>query len=137
MCDIVMEMRIIIKNFVIMGMLIGVLFFSQSSVFVSKAQEFSQPIIKRGQGYVNNQKLSNASAWFENNILDKFFGIGGGVQMQKEVLQSNISEKVDDVKGDSFYKAKEFAAKKVLQILGVKGVECELPSTDDNLNPVH
>jgi len=111
-----------------MGVLTGLLFFSQSAYFSQKAQDFGAPVLKKGTGYAGSQYIGKANEWLENNVYDKISALGGEVEGQKAALGDKIVEQKEKVEKASIDGAKKILAEKVLGILGVTpqdlGVSC-------------
>jgi hypothetical protein len=112
-----MELGLIIKNTVIIGVILGLIFASQLPYFRGNHTTFNFPLLKKGEAYINSSFLAKGSDLFKNS---PYANIGGEVTNKASALSSQVSTQVTNLQNNSLNSAKKFVAEKLLGAMGVK-----------------
>ncbi len=109
-----MEVGIVIKNLIIIGVIGGVVFASQSAYFKPTAQKLYTSGVKSDTSYV-----AKATDWLKTNIYPRLGGVSGEVAKTQDSLQEKIVEEKNNLVEKSTDATKKVIAEKFLQLLGV------------------
>ena len=123
-----MVLKIILKNLVIIGAILGGAFASQQPWFKTNSYAWAN------QTQQENQHLKKAADWFKGHVSSKIgngikglsANVSGGVSQITPDINSvgeEITQQKNNILQNSLDNSKKFIAEKVLQALGIKQEE--------------
>ena len=105
---------LLIKNLIIVGAIGGVVFASQSPLFLPAAEKLYASGVRN-----NNSYISKSEEWLKANIYPKCSGVSGEVAKTQDSLQEKITEEKNNLVEKSTDAVKKAIAGNILKFLGV------------------
>jgi len=115
-----MEIRLIVKNTIIVGGILGLAFLSQQPFFSSNSKNFAY---SNGLTAAISKNVAGAQDWFNDNVSSKIGGAAnGGVEAASDTLDSakqEIETQKNNLAKNSMDSKKKLIAQNILKLLGV------------------
>ena len=105
---------LLVKILIIIGVIGGVVFASQSAYFRPAAQTVYSNGIKSENSY-----FAKSNNWLKDNIYPKLGGVSGEVAKTQDSVQQQIIDQKNNLEKSSTNAVKKYFAQKVLNVLGV------------------